>query len=293
MKRKTIKAIIGKKFNEFVESIEDENVRNLVKKNTIITGGCITSMLLNEKVNDFDIYFTNKETTKAVAMYYISKFKETNKDYDISLIDDDERIKIRVKSDGLAEEENETPVDDIIDKIGQVDDIEAEMIEVESEGEKYRPVYLSANAITLSDKIQLVIRFYGEPDVIHENYDFEHTKCYWRSSNKHLDLPQRALEAILNKELLYTGSKYPVCSVIRTRKFIRRGWQINAGQYLKMCFQISELNLSDLSVLEEQLVGVDSAWFEQVISILKKKKEDDPKFTVDNTYLMSIVDKIF
>ena len=61
MKHKTIKAVIGKKFNEWIESIKDEAVRELAKKNSFITGGCIASMLLREKVNDYDVYFTNDE----------------------------------------------------------------------------------------------------------------------------------------------------------------------------------------------------------------------------------------
>ena len=36
MKAKTIKAILAKKFNSFAASIEDESVRKLVEKNTII-----------------------------------------------------------------------------------------------------------------------------------------------------------------------------------------------------------------------------------------------------------------
>jgi hypothetical protein len=76
MKRKTINAVITKKFNEWLESISDEEVKKLVKKNTIITGGCIASMINNEKVKDYDVYFTNQETVVAVAKYYIGKFKE-------------------------------------------------------------------------------------------------------------------------------------------------------------------------------------------------------------------------
>ena len=37
---------------------------------------------------------------------------------------------------------------------------------------KYRPVFLSQNAITLSDRMQIVIRFHGLPNQIHDNYDF-------------------------------------------------------------------------------------------------------------------------
>ena len=108
-----------------------------------------------------------------------------------------------------------------------------------------------------------------------------------------LTLMPAALEALLAKELKYVGSKYPLCSVIRTRKFIKRGFHINAGQYLKMIMQLNDLNLSDVAVLEEQLVGVDSSYFHILIDALKVKQNNDPNYQIDNNYLVSIVDKIF
>src|SRR4051812_17076254 len=78
MKKKTINAVICKKFNELLESVKDGSVRKLIEQNTIITGGCIASMLQNEPVNDYDLYFTNKATAKAVAEYYIKQFNEAN-----------------------------------------------------------------------------------------------------------------------------------------------------------------------------------------------------------------------
>lgn len=97
----------------------------------------------------------------------------------------------------------------------------------------------------------------------------------------------------MNKELRYVGSKYPLCSIIRTRKFINRGWKINAGQYLKMCMQLNEFNLKDIKVLEDQLVGVDSGYFAMLIDTLQRKKENDPNFTIENDYVVSIINKIF
>src|SRR3546814_17023564 len=132
---------------------------------------------------------------------------------------------------------------------------------LETSDPTYRPVFMSTNAITLSDKIQIVLRFYGEADAIHENYDFVHCTNYWTSKDANLTLRQPALESLLCKELRYVGSKYPVCSVIRLRKFIRRGWVINAGQILKMMMQVSELDLTNPAVLQDQLTGVDSAYF--------------------------------
>jgi hypothetical protein len=85
MKAKTIKAILTKKHNSFVESISDKKVRDLVKKNSIITGGSIVSMLQNEDVNDYDYYFTNKETVLAVANYYVGQFNK-EKGYDAKML---------------------------------------------------------------------------------------------------------------------------------------------------------------------------------------------------------------
>src|SRR5258707_9269783 len=116
MKAKTINAIICGKLKAWLDTVEDGSVKTLIEKNTICTGGCIASMLLNEKVNDFDFYFRNRETALAVANYYVAKFKanpppkfssgrEVAIFVDSSLTD---RIKIIVKSAGIAAEESKS-----------------------------------------------------------------------------------------------------------------------------------------------------------------------------------------
>jgi hypothetical protein len=159
--------------------------------------------------------------------------------------------------------------------------------------EKYVPIFLSDNAITLSDKIQIVIRFFGEPDEVHKNYDFVHCTNYWKSWDGELVLNPLALESILTKNLMYQGSLYPICSVIRTRKFIQRGWYINAGQFLKMSAQISNLDLSDIDVLREQLTGVDALYFSQIIEECQKQISENPGFSITSGYLSEVLDKIF
>jgi hypothetical protein len=141
----------------------------------------------------------------------------------------------------------------------------------------------------LSHKVQIVLRFYGSADTIHENYDYVHCTNYWTSKDDELVLRQPALESLLAKELRYVGSKYPICSVIRLRKFIKRGWTVNAGQILKMMLQISELDLKDHKVLQDQLTGVDAAYFVQLVSMVK---ENDPE-KVNSAYLVEIIDRMF
>jgi hypothetical protein len=299
MNKKIINQVLNRKFKNWKDSIKDENVKKLVEQNTIITGGCIASMLLKEKVNDFDLYFTNKETVLAVSKYYVNIFNKIKKGKIATIEEDDTgRISIYIKSKGVASlDENyfqkiseEFQIEEILDNSENKKDINQKKPE---EKEPYQPVFLSSNAITLSNKIQLVIRFYGDAKVIHTNYDFIHCTNYWTSSDHKLYLNQEALESILSKQLKYVGSKYPVCSVIRTRKFIERGWHINAGQYLKMLFQVSQLDLTNIDILEDQLVGVDSTYFSMLITGLKNKTKNDENFEIDYSYISTIIDKIF
>jgi len=315
MKVKTISRILRLTFNKFVESIEDEKLREMVKENTIITGGAIVSMLLREKVKDYDLYFRTKEVAKAVAKYYVKKYLEQNPLDKISersgrrisgveVVDRDDRIKIMVRSSGLLSESIQKEEYQYFETINDPGDPSQENFIEESmavlknlpgrpeggeEGKKYRPIFITSNALTLSNEIQLILRFYGEPEEIHKNYDFVHCISYWSSWDNNLVLNPKALEAILTKELIYQGSLYPICSIIRTRKFIARGWTCNAGQFLKMAFQVGELDLHDYKVLEDQLTGVDVAYFFQLLQMLK---DVDPE-KINSAFIAELVDKIF
>ncbi len=313
MKAKTIKAVISKKIGEWLASIEDECVRELAAKGTIVTGGCIASMLLKEQVNDFDLYFRDKRTAVAVATYYAARFKPKKRSGIECAIhvehEDTDRVKIVIKSAGIASEDGTTTeyryfesrpddeaagyVAEVMQDPGDIQDTyeatEQAALDTENDGKPaYRPVFMSTNAITLSHRIQLILRFYGEPDSIHENYDFVHCTNYWTSWDGELVLKQPALEALLAKELRYVGSRYPICSLIRMRKFINRGWSINAGQILKMVWQVSELDLKNIAVLEDQLTGVDVAYFMEVIEKVRAK---DPE-KVNSAYLIEIINRM-
>lgn len=347
MKAKTIKSVLRHKHDAWLASITDEGVRKLAAEGTIITGGAIASMLLAEKVNDYDLYFRDWKTCVAVADYYVRKFRENppakfkgddsghkvaiwlsdggraelgfknggvcmrglveglprSDDHDWAVADEPSRVKVHVKSAGVASETapdtyqyfecNPDPESsgaaDYVEAVAAATGKPPEEEKPDKEKPKFRPIFLTSNAITLSDGIQVVTRFYGEPNAIHENYDFAHCTCYWQSWDGKLELRPNALEALLARELRYVGSKYPLCSLIRTRKFIQRGWTINAGQFVKMAMQLNELDLMDMKVLEEQLTGVDAAYFLEIIDALKAKNET----RVDHAYLMQLIDRIF
>lgn len=317
LKKKTIKSILRRRVDAWLASLPD-SLRDQARRDTIVTGGCIASMLLGEKINDIDIYFRTQETTKAVAEHYVKEFQARRKkrggvDVPIRVeemkdIRDEPRVRIVVKSAGIeneaggsdyqyfearAPEEAGDYVGEVFDDPETVADIDEEVRDAleqqPADDAEFRPVFLSSNAISLSRKIQIVIRFFGEPDHIHTNYDFVHCTSYWEASSGSLTLRPEALEALLSRTLVYRGSRYPVASIIRLRKFIARGWRVNAGQIVKMAIQVSQLDLSDYNVLEDQLTGVGVAYFQQVLNVVKEKNGE----TIDHAYLIEIVNRMF
>lgn len=321
MKTKTIEKVLEKKLTAWVNTIEDNNVRALVKRNAIVTGGSIASMLLNEKVNDFDVYFRTKETVLAVARYYASKVPQAS----IEVVDgastqilsekrefaemeepsqcqravflrdlQPDRVAIYVPGVNYYSVTGEGSLMAEPDEIEQTKELFSSIEEAREQVKEgsYSPLFFTANAITLSDQIQLVLRFYGEASELHVNYDFVHATNYYDYYERKLYTNKPALESLLAKELRYVGSLYPVTSIIRTKKFIKRGWTITAGEYLKIMFQVADLDLRDPAVLTEQCLGVDLAFFSIFIEALQNR--DTTKHEqVTYSYICELIDRIF
>lgn len=282
MQVKTVKKLITLKMNDWLESITDLGLKADVKKNILVSGGCITSLFHGLPVNDFDVYIQDMDVLIRLANYYCPgkvldgrrREEYLNTIHSSYEIEDNESAQaIRYKS--LKEDQVKLNIDSI--------GIKKELIK----DKKYQVAFLSQNAISLSEDVQIVLRFHGNAERIHKTFDFIHATNYF-TFEEGLVTNIAALESILTKTLRYQGSLYPLTSVIRMKKFIQRGWTVNAGEILKMLFQVSELDLKDIQVLEEQLIGVDVAYFSVLIDVLR-----DTAGTMDSHHLSLLIDKVF
>lgn len=291
MQIKTISKNIKFKLNEWLETITDASLRSKVKNNILVSGGSITSMMLNEPINDYDIYLKDRNVLLDLVKYYtnpysslleilqgqdkeqlLSSLKYTDNSYGAALRNmKDDQIKLYIQggNGGIRVNEDKKP-----------------------EELNYTPLFFSPNAISLSNDLQIVIRFFGDAEAIHKTFDFIHATNYF-TFEEGLVTNKEALQSIISKQLSYQGSLYPVTSVIRAKKFVKRGWNINAGEYLKMMFQVSELNLQDTDVLDDQLLGLDVAFFDALIRILRDVKEKNPDFKLTPQYFNTIINKVF
>lgn len=290
-KPKTIEKIIQNKINHWVKSIDSEELRNKILNDYIVTGGAITSMLLGENPNDFDVYFHTAEIAKEVADYYITKVLEKQKpNTKISKISAEvigESVRVSVKSSGVLSEDLDNQNYDYFEQT--TSSVMDEFLKGnKSEKHPYSVALITDNAISLYDDIQIILRFTGNPETIHHNFDYVHTTNYYTPKTG-LVLNLNAVTATMSKTLTYVGSLYPICTLFRMRKFLNRGWSITGGEILKIAWDISKLDLNNIDVLREQLIGVDLSYFIQLISILKKQESVD----IDRSYLYNLINKIF
>ena len=310
MKARQISKVISEKVAELAKAHPE--IGDVLLKNSIVTGGCIASMLLKEKVNDFDIYFDNLNSMLEVIQYFGKKTgaeylvafqankplpkagrvrplyagrRETEEELTVTLPTSDEHVWYALYSD--------------LSSLQDCDQIHYVSLYYKSSGywaadeekeedakKTYRVRFASSNAVTLSDKVQLVFRFFGPPDEIHKNYDFVHATNYWTNKTG-LVTNTKALEAILARELIYKGSRFPLASIFRTRKFIQRNWTIHIANYVKMAFQLNMLDLTNIHVLREQLTGVDAAYLNAIIRECAKAPHP-----ITCEYVCNLVDRI-
>ncbi|QKE56496.1 nucleotidyl transferase [Bacillus phage YungSlug] len=241
-----------------------------LKQDIFFAGGCIRSMMSGEKPKDYDIYFTNKETAKLVVQHYLKLVsKYANISCDIK--DTDKGFNVFIQSEGIAK------------------------IDCKKHGYNYEdaPIFISQNAITLANGIQLVFKTFGQPQSVVDSFDFTICKNFYQPSKNIFHLDASALEHTLTKQLVYTGSDYPLSSLLRARKYQKYGYTISAGDMVKMSYDISKLDLTDVETLKDQLHGVDVAYLNGFISRLTREKETNPNFTVSSSYLMEVMDEIY
>ena len=320
---KVTKGILRRKLEDWYESLP-VNLQEAARRDTVVAGGAIASLLTGNNPNDLDLYFLTFETTKALAEHYVAQFQDINKEkltskkVEMSVRSDQEetfettdsdgktvsvnkkRVMPFVRSSGMAAEdakdgdyiyfEGESTgdsADDFVEKIATAAE-EA----LASEKPLYQPVFVTSNAISLRGGIQIVVRFYGKPQEIFDNYDYAHCMGAYIPSGGELIIPLATRKAIMERKLVFNMStKYPLASLFRQRKFLGRGFDISATELAKIAFRLGEFDLNNFKVLEEQLIGVDIAYFLEFLGKIADRKESGKP--INATYLATVLDRMY
>jgi hypothetical protein len=245
----------------------DKSFCNDFIRDTYLTGGVIASLKQNtdkpadEVINDFDIYFKNKTTLIKLVKFYLEKYHRFGRQANekIDCIKDIGLIYRDIEGNEYSEDQY---IADDNQKIFISLSIPDEYKQLQQHHE-YRKwltdkdslSYITHHSLSIG-KFQIILRFVGEPEEVHKYFDFEHAKGVYDLYSGKLHVPQNVELAILKKELIYTGSIYPIKSILRVKKFLQRGYSIKHIYLLKMIFQVYRTNITNPKVLEDQLMGV-------------------------------------
>lgn len=78
MNKKHIHDHLKKKVDDWLASIPDPSLVEVLRGNVIVTGGAIVSLLQGEKPRDYDVYLRTEEACVAVATHYAMQWNREN-----------------------------------------------------------------------------------------------------------------------------------------------------------------------------------------------------------------------
>lgn len=288
MNKTDVSRRIRYKMNQWLESIKDQSLRAKVKQNYLVSGGAIVSLLCDDEPKDYDVYIQDMDTCIELSKYYLKEATMPK----IQVLDGRRKDEYLEACNGGDGNKRTLAIKNLYDNQVKIAFNGKIRVKKDKKGmyPKYTPLFISENAISLSNKVQVITRFVGTAEVIHSSFDFVHATNYFTSKDG-LVLNPKALECIISKVLLYQGSKFPLTSLIRVKKFIKRGWDISSGEMLKIMFQVSKLDLSDIGVLEQQLIGVDVLYFHKLIEVINKSNATGEPINEDDLFVY--IDGIF
>ena len=143
------------------------------------------------------------------------------------------------------------------------------------------PVQESPNAITYKRtsgknkyEVQLITRFSGTPRQILDTFDFTIVQGCYDFSTQSFVLDDKFLPDIAARVLRYTSSShYPICALIRTKKYQDRGYHFTNSCRLAISFAINRLDLTTYKNLKEQLLGIDTTFLRGFLETLDDDQE--------------------
>jgi len=128
-----------------------------------------------------------------------------------------------------------------------------------------KPSFETDRAATFINKgkmIQAIKILHGSHIEILKEFDFTICKAILNYYDRILYLDDNFFEHLASRILIFTGSKYPISSLSRAFKFVKRGFHICDGCILDIVKAISDqVDFKNPEILQEHLDGIDPNGF--------------------------------
>jgi len=116
-------------------------------------------------------------------------------------------------------------------------------------------------------RYQLICAEFGSPEEIIAKFDF--TCCMAAWDGKEFCFGEYFLKHASQRRLVFNPSAgFPICSLWRAVKFIKRGWNLPAIEAIKLSLKINHIDIKDRSELKRQLLGIDTLFLKELTDSL-------------------------
>jgi len=134
-------------------------------------------------------------------------------------------------------------------------------------------------------KVQFIKKiFANNPKEVMSNFDFTVCECVYSPGLREFTMGENFLADLCGRRLVYNiHAKYPIASLWRTNKYIKKGFTLAAIESIKLALCINNLNIKTYQDLKEQLEGIDTLFLAELTDILLKNesKEYDLRTAID------------
>lgn len=164
-----------------------------------------------------------------------------------------------------------------------------------SEGDESPTFTTTETAWTHNDgktTYQLICCLFGTPEQVLSSFDFTCCMGAWIPKTNEFEIDALFLKHCAQHRLVFNpNAKYPVCSLWRSVKFLKRGWVMPAVECIKLALCIHHLHIEDRKELKRQLLGIDTLFLKEMTDALELSGNLPYDYMEAVDYIMGFLDK--
>lgn len=143
---------------------------------------------------------------------------------------------------------------------------------------KWANSYKYINEDNKEINIQIIKKEVGEPEDMVDRFDFTVCQAIYDFKENKMIMVNRFLRDLAKKELIFTGSKYPLASLYRVKKYMEKGFHISGIELIKLALTVQNIDIDNEAELGEHIAGFDI----MILRDLLNELEEDNDYVYEN-----------
>lgn len=141
-------------------------------------------------------------------------------------------------------------------------------------------------------RIQLIKAITGDPLTVIKSFDFTVCQAAWSLSSGFVFCTDFFQHLAQRRLVFNISAEYPICSLYRARKFIKRGFHFSGIEAIKIGLTIQNLDLNNYGDLRKQLMGIDTMFLKDLTDSLAGQETKEYNLNEFLSLLDQWIDKL-